>query len=77
MKKTAIQRGQYGEIQNKDIQEEPTTNESLVDALRKILEIRFAEYPDGDESAPFKIITRMQRIARNALKNQQTAKGKR
>lgn len=71
MKKTAIQRGKYGEIQNKDIQEEPTINETFVDALRKILEIRFAEYPDGDESAPFKIITRMQRIAKNALKNQQ------
>lgn len=47
--------------------EEQPVNEKLVDALRKILDIRFAEYPDGDESAPYKIIARMQRIAHNAL----------
>jgi hypothetical protein len=45
----------------------PTVNDKLTDALRQILDIRFAEYPDGDESAPYKIITRMQRIANKAL----------
>lgn len=48
-------------------EEEQPINDKLADALRQILDIRFAEYPDGDESAPFKIITRMQRIAKNAL----------
>ena len=47
--------------------EEMPVNEKLAGALRQILDIRFAEYPDGDQSAPYKIITRMQRIARNAL----------
>lgn len=45
----------------------PSVNEKLADALRQILDICFAEYPDWDESSPFRIITRMQRIAKNAL----------
>ena len=45
----------------------PTSNDKFAVALRQILDIRFAEYPDGDQSATYKIITRMQRIARNAL----------
>ena len=47
---------------------DPAVNDKLAGALRQILDIRFAEYPDGDESAPYKIITRMHRIAQNALK---------
>lgn len=43
--------------------EEMPVNDKLAGALRQILDIRFAEYPDGDEGAPFKIITRMQRIS--------------
>lgn len=42
-------------------------NDKLTEALRQIIDIRFAEYPDGDESAPYKIIIRMQRIANKAL----------
>ncbi len=44
---------------------------TLTEALQKILEIRFSEYPDGDESAPYKIIAKMQRIANEALKSTQ------